>query len=722
MNDVFPLQSQCATQISFALEGLTCSICTQSVVSAMKSFMPSEEKVTVDQDSIFVTLLPEPKLSFKYFHPKELKRTNIATDVIECIEAIGFEAEFLSESVVAMLPNPDRKTFRMVFALDGLTCSSCSHAVAEATKVFKSSNPCAEVSEKSIVVSLFPEARLELEYFITGEPTSLSDEIVACIEEIGFGAELLSESEVESGDMDIENNPGRRNGIKSVILMVDRNASTVTQLLKEEDGVLDALLVPDLSARKNIQSVSTLTKGGEIKLTYDAHDVGIRTILASIQEENEMNAAGGCGAISVTDAESYQNMIDKSEKRRQAEIQKWKKSFYIAAFFAIPIAFISMVFVHVPNAKEFLHSKSIWNINWEELLTFLLATPVQFYSGKSFYREAYYSIKSRHLGMGFLIAAGTTAAYVYSIFVVLYNAVRDAGMGERLMQAFETSALLIMFVLLGKFLECKVKAVTSKAISELSRLTPEVATLVGTLNKDGSETKLTNEEKIPLSLLQYNDILLVRPGEKMPSDGIVLSGSTTTDESMITGESMPVSKNLEDKVIGGTINIDGSIRIIISSIGDDTTLAKIIKLIESAQSSKAPIQEYADLISSWFVPIVFGISIFTYVLWASLLNSGALDSMKSTWSYREEGLNDWTLPLLFSISCLVIACPCALGLATPTAVSLRRKACIHQFPSSFKFFLTHNTFFRVYAGHGWVWSRSKARRPHQRRGSFRENK
>ena len=111
----------------------------------MKSFMPSEEKVTVDQDSIFVTLLPEPKLSFKYFHPKELKRTNIATDVIECIEAIGFEAEFLSESVVAMLPNPDRKTFRMVFALDGLTCSSCSQSVAKATKAFKSSNPGAEV-------------------------------------------------------------------------------------------------------------------------------------------------------------------------------------------------------------------------------------------------------------------------------------------------------------------------------------------------------------------------------------------------------------------------------------------------------------------------------------------------------------------------------------------------------------------------------------------------
>jgi len=692
----------------------------------MKSFVPSEEKVTVDQDSIFVTLLPEPKLSFTYFHPKESERTNIATDVIECIEELGFEAEFLSEKIIAvtMIPNPNRKTFRMVFALDGLTCSSCSQSVEEATKTFKSSNPFAEVIENSIVVSLFPEARLELEYFITGtgDQTSLADEIAACIEEIGFGAELLSESEVETGDMDVENNQGQRNGIKSVILQVDQNAITATQLLKEEDGVLDALLVIDMSARKNTQSVSTITKGGEIKLTYDARDVGIRTILASIQEANEMIGIGGCGAISVTDAESYQNMIDRSENRRQAEIQKYKRSFYIAAFFAIPVAFISMVFVHVPNAKDFLHSKSIWNITWEELLTFLLTTPVQFYSGKRFYREAYYSIKSRHLGMGFLIAAGTTAAYMYSIFVVLYNAARDAPMGERLMQAFETSALLIMFVLLGKFLECKVKAVTSKAISELSRLTPEVATLVGTLNKDGSERKLTDEEKIPLSLLQYNDILLVRPGEKIPSDGVVLSGATTTDESMITGESMPVSKNLEDKVIGGTINIDGSIRIVVSSIGDDTTLAKIIKLIESAQSSKAPIQEYADLISSWFVPIVFGISIFTYVLWASLLNSGALDSVKYTWSYTNDGLNDWTLPLLFSISCLVIACPCALGLATPTAVSTRRKACIYQFPSSFNLFLTYNTFFHVYAGHGWVWSGSKARRPHQRRGSFREDK
>merc|ERR1712038_162755 len=261
-------------------------------------------------------------------------------------------------------------------------------------------------------------------------------------------------------------------------------------------------------------------------------------------------------------------------------------------------------------------------------------------------------------------------------------------MEDRLMQAFETSALLIMFVHLGKYLECKVKSFTSKTISKLSQLTPETATLVGTANltitnnaefgsnmnngEDEKEDEIlyqpVPEQKIPLILLQKNDVLLVRPGEKVPTDGIILKGSTNLDESMLTGESMPVHKEMDDTVIGGTMNIDGSIYIEVDAIGKSTALSKIIELIESAQSSKAPIQEYADWIASRFVPIVTGISVFTYILWAVLLNTSILDGVKENWPYKEEGLNDWTLPLLFSISCLVIACPCALGLATPTAV------------------------------------------------------
>jgi len=578
------------------------------------------------------------------------------------------------------------KAIHATFALDGLTCSSCSQAVTEAVNSFTATDHCIEIDKDSIHVALFPEPTLTLIFTIPEQNSSgkdaIVDEIIECIEDVGFGAELVSASEILE-NRDVENPAGEISSIRTVFLHIEENATVVLDFLRQQEFVKEVEISASVStkerrkrrlqpkpandsARESTQS--PMSSGATIRMTYSALDIGIRSVLAAIHSSADVQSLGGCGKISLTDASSYQNMADKSEIRRRTEIQNWKRSFFIAASFAIPVALISMVFVHVPGMKDFFHSKAFWNITWEEFLAFLLATPVQFYSGWRFYREAYYSIKSGHLGMSFLIAAGTTAAYVYSIFVVLYNAFRDAPMGERLMQAFETSALLITFVLLGKFLECKVKIITSKAISELSRLAPEFATLVGTMESDGSEQQ-SPEEKIPLSLLQYNDVLLIRPGEKMPTDGVIIHGTTSIDESMLTGESVPVTKSVNDSVIGGTMNIDGSVRIQVNSIGDDTTLAKIIKLIESAQSSKAPIQEYADYISSIFVPVVFGISILTYIIWASLLNSKALDSVKYDWAYREEGLNDWTLPLLFSISCLVIACPCALGLATPTAVS-----------------------------------------------------
>lgn len=180
------------------------------------------------------------------------------------------------------------------------------------------------------------------------------------------------------------------------------------------------------------------------------------------------------------------------------------------------------------------------------------------------------------------------------------------------------------------------------------------------------------EETIPLTLLQRNDVLLLRPGETVPIDGIVLKGTTTVDESMITGESVPVIKHVGDTMIGGTMNLDGSVRIHVHTVGSGTTLAKIIQLIEDAQASKAPIEEYADYISARFVPVVFVIALTTYSVWSILLHSSLLLCIKNDWKYWDEGLNDWTLPLLFSISCLVIACPCALGLATPTAVMVSR--------------------------------------------------
>jgi Cu+-exporting ATPase len=400
----------------------------------------------------------------------------------------------------------------------------------------------------------------------------------------------------------------------------------------------------------------------------DESKLGIRSFVRVIEQETPAKVD------SVVDALGLERTMEASDQRRNVEIKIYRNSFLISALLAIPVTVISMGLTHIPNT--ILHHRSaIGNISWEEWIVWILTTPIQFGSGARFYRESYYSIKHRHLGMSFLICAGTSAAYFYSVFVVFYNANRPHG-SDMMMNAFETSALLIMFVLLGKYLEHKAKARTSKAISNLVDLVPSDATLIGTMSEipsnddlvDASKVEGVPEETIPLCLVQRGDVLLVRPGENVPSDGVVITGNTSVDESMLSGESLPVSKTVGDTMIGGTINLDGSVQILVKGVGGDTTLSKIIRLIESAQSSKAPIQEYADWISARFVPVVFGFAVFTFILWAALLNSSALDGIKEDWSYKQEGLNDWTLPLLFFISVLVISCPCALGLATPTAI------------------------------------------------------
>lgn len=559
-------------------------------------------------------------------------------------------------------------TVNAQFGLDGLTCSSCSSAVFEAVRnlsekwLSDESVLSVHLDKDKIHIALFPDSKLDVTFSCpSGMVHDVISQVVNSIEEIGFEAELRSKKEINCVEDEEKLFHDSMDDIRTVLVEVEKCAYELFRYYREhrmEDMIYDIKWHSESSENKSNNNI--------IELSYDASLYGIRDILSQGTTRKEILEKGGCGKIEVTDANSYQLMMEKTEHRRKQEILRWRNSFLISALCAIPVAIISMIFVHVPGIDHFLHSKVFWNVTWEEFLAFLLATPVQFYSGARFYRDSYYSILSGHLGMSFLIAAGTTAAYVYSIFVVLYNAARDAQMNDRLMQAFETSALLIMFVLLGKYLEARAKSYTSKAMSELSRLSPETATLIGVLKdqknldsqeKLGSKVEYIPEEIISTSLLQINDVIIVRPGEKIPSDGVVVQGSTTIDESMITGESIPRVKTIGDDVIGGTMNIDGCIQVHVIAIGANTTLSKIIKLIDQAQSSKAPIQVYADYISARFVPIVSGFSILTYIVWVSLLSSGALDATKNDWPYREEGLNDYTLPLLFSISCLVIACP-----------------------------------------------------------------
>ncbi len=306
------------------------------------------------------------------------------------------------------------------------------------------------------------------------------------------------------------------------------------------------------------------------------------------------------------------------------EIRALRDRFIVAAV----LAAIIMVLSIIPTFPEVGY------------LLWALATLVQFWAGLRFYRGAWGALKHRSADMNTLIAVGTSAAYFYSLVAVFFPWV-FAGANIDLGLYFDTSSVIIALVLLGRFMESRAKGQTSEAIKKLVGLSPKTALVM----RDGQE------QDIPIEDVLVGDLIIVRPGERISVDGILRQGYSSVDESMVTGESMPVEKKVGDEVIGATINKTGSFQFQASRVGKDTTLARIIKLVEEAQGSKAPIQRLADIISSYFVPIVIGIAILTFIVW---FFAGPHPSL--------------TYALLNFVAVLIIACPCALGLATPTAI------------------------------------------------------
>jgi len=273
-------------------------------------------------------------------------------------------------------------------------------------------------------------------------------------------------------------------------------------------------------------------------------------------------------------------------------------------------------------------------------LLWALATPVQFWAGWQFYRGMWGALKHKTTNMNTLIAVGTSAAYFYSMVAILFPGLFVAA-GREPALYFDTAAIIIALILLGRFLEARAKGQTSEAIKKLMGMQAKTARVV----RQGQELD------IPVEEVALGDIVIVRPGEKVPVDGIIKEGYSSIDESMVTGESMPVEKAAGNEVIGATINKTGSFRFEATKVGKDTVLAQIIKLVEEAQGSKAPIQRLADIISAYFVPAVIAVATITFILWYFLGPAPAL-----------------TFALLNFVAVLIIACPCALGLATPTAI------------------------------------------------------
>ncbi|HYG57916.1 MAG TPA: heavy metal translocating P-type ATPase [Symbiobacteriaceae bacterium] len=312
---------------------------------------------------------------------------------------------------------------------------------------------------------------------------------------------------------------------------------------------------------------------------------------------------------------------DKEREAREKEIRRQWISFLVAAVFTLPIFIDAMIFMP-------LSIHVTWLMN--PTLQFLLATVVQFGPGFQFYRRSWHNVRNGTANMDVLVTLGTSAAYFYSVYNTFWGA--DA-------LYYEAGATVLTLIILGKLLEAVAKGRTSEAIKKLLGLQAKTARII----------RHGEEKEVPIDQVLVGDVVLVRPGEKVPVDGVIVEGTSTIDESMLTGESLPVDKKPGDKVVGATINKHGAFKFEATRVGADTALAQIIRMVEDAQGSKAPIQQLADTVSGFFVPAVLVVALLTLVGWG--LFTG-----------------DWVSGLKAAVAVLVIACPCSLGLATPTAI------------------------------------------------------
>ena len=376
-------------------------------------------------------------------------------------------------------------------------------------------------------------------------------------------------------------------------------AATISRNLKEMAGIL-------------VADVSIATEHAAV--TYNPSTLSEDAIIEKIRSLG----------FDVVDA-------DSEAAARAEEFQRQKLQFSVGILFTLPLFLLSM--------GRGMGLIGGWaNAPWVNWIMFGLALPVQFYVGWDYYVGSVKALRNRSANMDVLVAMGSSVAFVYSVVVIAALSLNMQGLGNHVY--FETAAVIITLIKLGKLLEARAKGQTSAALKKLIRLSPKTACLL----KDGEE------QNIPVEQIAVSDLLIVRPGESMPVDGIVREGSSAVDESLFTGESMPIDKTVGDTVASATINQSGMLTIEATRVGSETSLARLVQLVQATQQSKAPIQRTADAVASVFVPVVLCIAVMTFLVW---------------WFFVGDG---FTPAMLRLVAVLVIACPCALGLATPTAI------------------------------------------------------
>jgi len=521
--------------------------------------------------------------------------------IAEEVEDTGFDAEVLEVAV----PQDEIKVVRI--EVQGMTCSACTSAVERALQSLDG------VMRASVSLALC-EAEVEFDRAQIRE-----DSIVEAIEDTGFEAKLMGTVDDTLAVLEIKG------------MTCSACTSSVEKALTEVPGVI---------------SVTVNLILGKAEVRFNPDKTGPRSLVHAVS-----HAGFDAGIL---------RQAGKEEGKADSETDKWFSLLAISASFSLPVFLIAMVLPNIPVVQEIIRYQ-VLGMPLDSMLKWILTTPVQFWVGYRFHAGAWRALKRGTANMDVLVSMGTNAAYFYSAISILHHHFASHHKSGNYVPTdfFETSAMLITFILLGKYLESSAKSRTSAAITKLMNLAPTEAVVVE-LDEDGT---IIGEQHIDASLVQRGDILKVLPGSKIPADGEVVMGSSYCDESMLTGESRPVSKYVGCQVIGSTVNMGNVVLVKASRVGSDTVLNQIVRLVETAQLKKAPIQAYADRISSVFVPVVVSLALITFIAWFSAGMSGSIPE-----SWVPEGHGCFLFALLFGIAVLVIACPCALGLATPTAV------------------------------------------------------
>uniref|UniRef100_A0A669QW47 Copper-transporting ATPase 2 n=1 Tax=Phasianus colchicus TaxID=9054 RepID=A0A669QW47_PHACC len=629
-----PLKDTMCTAV-IRIDGMTCNSCVQSI----------EGTISQRQGVQHVAVSLADKTGTIHYDPAN---TN-GEELRAAIEEMGFDASLLTgnsilSSVGSMSkgsevgtmsfkeqmplpldPHPDEPnqpsgaTAKKCFLqITGMTCASCVSTIER--------NLQKEEGIVSVLVALMA-GKAEIKY----KPDFIQPlEIAQLIQNLGFEASVIEDHSETEGNVEL-------------LITGMTCASCVHNIeskLMRTNGIFYA-------------SVALATCKAHIQ--FDPEITGPRDIIKIIEE------IGFHASVS----RRVPNTHNLDHKK---EIQQWRKSFLCSLVFGIPVL-ILMIYMLIPGGEHHgamvLEQNLIPGLSILNLLFFVLCTFVQFLGGWYFYIQAYKSLKHKAANMDVLIVLATTIAYVYSCVILLVAIIEKAEKSP--VTFFDTPPMLFVFIALGRWLEHIAKSKTSEALAKLISLQATEATVV-TLGPDHT---IIREEQVPVELVQRGDIVKVVPGGKFPVDGKVIEGNSMADESLITGEAMPVTKKPGSTVIAGSINAHGSVLVNATHVGNDTTLAQIVKLVEEAQMSKAPIQQLADKFSGYFVPFIIIISTVTLIVWITIgfIN---FDIIQKHFPNQNKHLSKAELILRFafqtSITVLSIACPCSLGLATPTAV------------------------------------------------------